>query len=106
MTAEAHRLPAEPPPTTVGRYRLAERFDARGAVERWVGEDDESVRVVVLSETLPTAAAKTWPSIAWETELRRQANDLGLAAVRERFEHAGRAYLVLDVPAGVTLWDV
>jgi serine/threonine protein phosphatase PrpC len=81
-------------------------LEVRGRVERWAGEGETGGPVVVLSERLPPTAATAWPSVAWEANVRRQPGTLGLAPVRDQFEEAGRAYLVLDSVAGVALWDV
>ena len=47
-----------------------------------------------------------WPGLAWEEDLRRRAQHLGLSRALERFTAGGWDYLALEGPAGVTLWDV
>jgi serine/threonine protein phosphatase PrpC len=117
MVPEAQEPAAPPTPLPAGPHRLGERFDTRGAVERWTGErlgpeSPGAVPVVLLREPQPAPDAPPrpdpppWPSLAWEEDLRRRAQHLGLPRVLDRFAEGGWDYLVLEGATGVTLWDV
>src|SRR4051794_10267283 len=107
MTFQAPPPPAAPAlPRQVGRYRLRDRLDARGPVERWAAAGDAGGARVVLTEPPPAPDAARWPGLAWEAGVRHRAGALGLPRPADRFEDGGRAFLVLDCPAGVPLWDV
>jgi serine/threonine protein phosphatase PrpC len=105
MTAEPLPLPTDALPDAIGSYRLRDRLEVRGDVSRWAGMDETGSPVVIISEPSQSSTA-VWPSLAWEENLRDRAADLGLAGIRERFEDADGAHLVLEFPAGVTLWNV
>ncbi|HEY1375433.1 MAG TPA: protein phosphatase 2C domain-containing protein, partial [Gemmataceae bacterium] len=108
MTAEVPPAPAAAPapPRSAGRFRLRDRRDARGPVERWTAEDEAGAATIVLTEPLPAADSEHWPGVAWEEAVRRRAGDLGLPRAVDRFDDDGRACLVLESPPGVPLWDV
>jgi serine/threonine protein phosphatase PrpC len=102
MTA-ALRKPVAAEPQMVGPYRLRERLDARGGIERWTAQDNKGQPVVVFMESANGSANPTL--LDWEEQIR-QSDDLGLAGFVERLEADGRACLVLEVPIQPTLWDV
>src|SRR5947209_5498575 len=104
MSAAARALPVDKPPETAGRYRLKSLLDARGGFERWSAEDEAGIPTVILTEPMPESPG--WPGLAWEQQIRAAAAELGVAGVAERWEDAGRAFLSLESPTGVTLWDV
>jgi serine/threonine protein phosphatase PrpC len=95
-----------------GRFRPRERIDARGPFERWTADESAGVGPVVLLSELddgrvePGPTGPAWPSLAWEEDLRHRVGLAGLPRVLDRFEIPGRAFVVLETPAGVTLWDV
>lgn len=72
--------PSSPPEQTAplcGVYRLGERLDERAGVERFAARRAHGGQspVVLLREPLPppdVASATTWPSAAWELELRQR----------------------------------
>lgn len=100
--------PSGVPPLLAGRFRPRQLFDSRGGFERWDADEVAGVGPVVLlseSDGGPADPA-AWPSLAWEDELRRRAGSLGLPRVLDRFVDAGRRWVALETPAGVTLWDV
>jgi len=71
-------------------------------------EGGRESRVRIGREPLPTGGAAptaTWPSLKWHAELRERAQHLGLPRVLDRFDSAGNSYLVVEEPAGVSLWD-
>src|SRR5262249_37450253 len=47
----------------------------------------------------------TWPGLAWESDVLERAAHPALPRVLDRFTEAGSDYLVLEAPAGQTLWD-
>jgi serine/threonine protein phosphatase PrpC len=85
-------------------YRLLERVDVRGQVERWTGEDEDAHPIVVLSEPVP--ALCEWPGTGWEEQLRDRLDGSGVAAIRARYIKDLRIHLVFDTVPGATLWDV
>src|SRR4051812_25837518 len=111
---EALQFPSDRPagsaPLLADRFRPRERLDSRGAFERWSAEETAGVGpIVLISEPTPDAEAPgslAWPSLAWEEDLRQRAGPLGLSRVLDRFTERDRDWLALEVPAGVTLWDV
>lgn len=106
MTAQLLRPPFDAPPSAVGPYRRRGRLDAQANFSRWNGVDEAGNAVVILTELQPLANAGAWPSLAWEESIRDGAGALGLSRIRDRFEGASRAHLILEYPTGLSLWDV
>jgi protein phosphatase len=117
VTAPEALIPASAPaPLLAGRYRLGERWNLRGDVESYAGvrsgpEPSETTPVVLLRQQGPAQDGlrpypPPWPSLAWEDDLRRRTQHPGLPPVLDRFADGGWGYLVLEAPAGITLWDV
>jgi protein phosphatase len=93
-----------------GVYRLGQRLDERSEVERFAGRRAHGGEspVVLLREPLgqpETTATTTWPSAAWELELRQRLRAPAISAVVDQFEEEGFRYLVLDSGPGVALWN-
>jgi serine/threonine protein phosphatase PrpC len=116
MAAKALPFPVDPsadmPPLLAGRFRARERLDARDGFERWIVDDKlSSAQVILLSEPHAAGPASrssgpSWPSLAWEEDLRQRAGPVGLPPILDRFTAIGRDFLVIEIPAGVTLWEV
>src|SRR5437764_5627697 len=82
-----------------GRYRFDAQVDERGGVAWFTGvhlEPGGGVPVRIARERLVAteSAGLSWPSIAWENDLRQRAQHLGLPRVLDRFQDADYAYLV------------
>jgi PPM family protein phosphatase len=103
MITTTQLCPVDKLPDSVGRYRLRQRLDIRGEFERWSAEDETGTAVIILTE--PLMAPNDWPCTPWEDRIRDDQRDLGLSSVRDRFEECGRAFLALEYPEGVTLWE-
>lgn len=102
-------------PILAGRYRLVELLSNRCGLERFLARDEQSEShafVQLAREPLPPGEevplpgdGSIWPSLAWEERLRSRCRHIGLPRVLSRFVDQGHAYLVLEVPTGVNLWD-
>jgi len=91
------------------RYRFGELVDQRGGLAWYDGVcHDSSGRVRIAREPIAQmerSAMFGWPGIAWEVDVRSRAQHLGLPRIIERFEEGNFVYLVIEDPAGVSLWD-
>ena len=65
------------------------------------GFDDE----VPMAAPLIVDGGGAWPSIAWEKALLEKAHHPALPRVLNQFTENNIEYLVLEVPAGESLWD-
>lgn len=95
-------------PIATGRCRLGERLDERGAIEWFDGtwQSPSPIRVRIGREkrcTGPDSPGRT--GLAWEADVRERAQHLGIPRVIERFRADEFEYLVLEDPAGISLWD-
>jgi serine/threonine protein phosphatase PrpC len=104
--------PARPP--LVGRYRLDDCFDARAGVERFRATQFDEVggkmAVVLIREPRPEPRATRphpprWPSLDWEDDVARRAQTAGLARIVDQFIDDNHAYLAVEFPSGLNLWD-
>jgi serine/threonine protein phosphatase PrpC len=100
-----------PEPLLAGRYRLGECYHARGTVERFLATDlgtEPPTPVRLLRELAGSPGGggePAWPGLDWEAWLRGRTPHPGLPRVLDRFAAGGFDHLVLDDPAGVSLWD-
>jgi serine/threonine protein phosphatase PrpC len=104
----------DPGPLLAGRFRVLEVVCRRGGVERFLARDESAAGggcVQLVREELaadgepPAGDGSVWPSLAWEERLRSRCRHHGLPRVLGRFSDDGFAYLALEIPAGVSLWD-
>jgi serine/threonine protein phosphatase PrpC len=65
------------------------------------GFDEE----IPVATAIPVDGGETWPSIAWEKALLARANHPGLPRVLAQFTENDIEYLILESPAGASLWD-
>ncbi len=63
------------------------------------GFDDVVVAAVV------TEGPGAWPSIAWEKGVLEKVKSPVLPGIVDQFAEDGKDYLVLEIPAGESLWD-
>jgi PPM family protein phosphatase len=112
---ECRRPKVEPEPLLAGRYRLDQEISNRCGLARFLARDSStsaSTYVQLVRESLPEgedpplpADGSIWPSLAWEERLRGRCKHMGLPRVLGRFNDHDYAYLALEVPHGVNLWD-
>src|SRR5436309_3218968 len=95
--------PDSPPALLAGRYRLGERFDARGGVERFHGSRPDAngvaTPVVLVREPAPEPRATMpypprWPSLHWEEDRHRRVRRPGLPPIIDSFTDETFAYTV------------
>ncbi len=106
--AKCRRMDETPP--LDDRYRLGERFEQRGPVERFDATATDGSAVVIARQPLAPVGDEplpipTWPDLAWEIDLRLRARTLGLSRVIDTFANGDFDYLVLGRPEGVSFWD-
>ncbi|MFO0808270.1 MAG: protein phosphatase 2C domain-containing protein [Gemmataceae bacterium] len=94
----------------VDRYRIGERFEVRGNVERFHAVDADGSAVVIARQPLTAVDSGSndsppWPDLAWEVALRQRFGLFGLTCIVDTFADADFDYLVLERPAGVAFWD-
>lgn len=109
-------LPVATQPTALlaGRYRVIDVVSRRGSVERLLAQDEPARQITcvqLVREELPPngetqpSDGSVWPSLAWEERIRSRCRHHGLPRVLGRFTDSGFAYLALEVPNGISLWD-
>lgn len=94
---------------SLSKYGIGQRLDTRGPVEWFAGVSKSTrapIRVRVGRERRrDNADAVSWPSLTWEADVRSRARHLGMPRVLDRFCSADADFLVLEEPAGISLWD-
>lgn len=115
VALEFPRLSNDPSPLLAGRYQLDQLVSNRCGLERYLAKDHSTKSpqfVQLIRERLPVgdepplpADGSIWPSLAWEERLRTKCKHMGLPRVLGRFQDVNYAYLALELPLGVNLWD-
>jgi protein phosphatase len=107
-----HADAGPPVPVVIVRQALPALAEPAEAVPAEAAEESGEEILPTFDETPPASSPTVvlsdqpaWPSIGWERHLLRTLEHPGLPAERAYFSEDGCEYLVLEAPAGQTLWD-
>ncbi len=115
LTLDFPRPAIDTVPLLAGRYQLDRLVSNRCGLARYLAKDRSTKfapYVQLIREQQPVGGdpplpgdGSIWPSLAWEERLRSKCKHMGLPRVLGRFQDGDYAYLALELPKGVNLWD-